>query len=165
MADFGSYYYKHSSNHLIFYHPCSQEQVLYRCKQDNQTRIVNTPTDNFFVHAYSDASIYESFKFYWRCTLSSPKRESNVIFCLNIRIIQTAHGISYDQTEHTRERVARPRVGEDTNTAQRILAWNLHANFAASTAGLPFQYNYTKKSFPKQTRKATINPRPPLKSS
>lgn len=68
-----------------------------------------------WVHTYSNPSIYESFKSLLKRYFTITEKTGNTIFCLNIRIIQTSHGISYDQTEHIKEKIVKPRFG-NTNT-------------------------------------------------
>ena len=97
--------------------PCPQEQALYKCEQDNQALIVNTSTDDFLC-AYSNPSICESFKSLLKRYFTITEKTGSTIFYLNIKIIQTSHGISCDQTEHIKEKIVKPRFGE-TNTFKK----------------------------------------------
>ena len=79
--------------------PCWQESALYRYQKDGVTLLVNTSTDDFLC-AYSNDDIFAEFITYMKKHLNLTAKSDTVLEYLNLRIVQTDAGISYDQTEH-----------------------------------------------------------------
>ena len=78
---------------------CPHEPSLFVYEKNDVKFILNTSTDDFLC-AHSDDQIYEDLCTYLKQYFSITTNTGTELKYLNIRIIQSDHGISYDQTEH-----------------------------------------------------------------
>ena len=83
---------------------CPEEPALYIYDKDDGYMIINTSTDDFLC-AYSDRGLFHRFVTYLRNFFGITTQEGPVLSYLNMRIVQSSHGISYDQTEHIQNNI------------------------------------------------------------
>jgi hypothetical protein len=83
---------------------CKVEQALYLYKKDGDICIVNTSTDDLLC-AYSRTEIFYALRDFMLKFVDVTSQEGNRLSYLNLRIVQSQFGISYDQTEHIQENI------------------------------------------------------------
>jgi len=84
--------------------PCIQEQSLFIYEKDDDKMILNTSTDDFLC-AYSNELIFESLCKHLEQYFDITTKTGMLLKYLNIRIIQSKHGISIDQSEHIQDHI------------------------------------------------------------
>ena len=86
------------------FYQCVEEPALYYyCKNDAKF-ILNTSTDDFLC-AYTHQETFESLCEYFKEFFSITTETGTTLNYLNLRIIQTSYGISYDQTDHIQRKI------------------------------------------------------------
>jgi hypothetical protein len=83
---------------------CLVEPSLFVCQQDGESMILNTSTDDFLC-AYNVDSIYDHLCARFRQLFEIITKQGAQLSYLSLRIIQSNHGVSYDQTEHIRRKI------------------------------------------------------------
>ena len=83
---------------------CHPEPAVYKYEKDGITMIVNTSTDDFLC-AYSHESIYIRLCTFFKGYFNITTKDGAQLAYLNLRIIQSTFGISYDQTEHIQDTI------------------------------------------------------------
>ena len=80
---------------------CHNEPALYRYWNEESAHlmIINTSTDDLLC-AYSHVEIYKALCDYLKKYFDITTEEGTTFKYLNLRIIQSQHGISFDQTDH-----------------------------------------------------------------
>jgi hypothetical protein len=81
------------------FHMCIQEPSLFIYNKTDGIMLLNTSTDDFLC-AFNQKSVYENLCTELRKMFSITTKEGTVLGYLNLRIIQTIHGVSCDQTDH-----------------------------------------------------------------
>ena len=84
--------------------PCIQEQSLFIYEKDDGKMILNTSTDDFLC-AYSNELIFESLCKHLEQYFDITTKTGMLLKYLNVRIIQSEHGISLDQSEHIQDHI------------------------------------------------------------
>eukprot|EP00956_Cyclotella_meneghiniana_P008309 scaffold11091_cov47-Cyclotella_meneghiniana.AAC.1 len=83
---------------------CISEPSLFIYDHDGQQMILNTSTDDFLC-AFNDQSLFDRLCAKMRTMFDITTKEGEKFQYLNLDIIQTEHGISYDQTDHIRRKI------------------------------------------------------------
>ena len=83
---------------------CLPEPSLFVYDHDDGKMLINTSTDDFLCAA-DNRDIYTRLCDELRKLFSITTKEGTTLSYLNLRIIQTEHGISYDQTDHIRRKI------------------------------------------------------------
>ena len=78
-----------------------QDHALYHLERDNEMLIMDTSTDDFLC-AYSSDAIFADLQKHISQYVNVTAQTGPVLNYLNLRIIQSPHGISIDQTDHIR---------------------------------------------------------------
>ena len=83
---------------------CAQELALYYFKRGSDILLINTSTDDFLC-AYSDVKLFHDLRNFMTRYVDVTTQEGPIIKYLNLRIVQSDYGVSFDQTEHIRDSV------------------------------------------------------------
>ena len=83
---------------------CLEELALYKYEKDGFFLLVNTSTDDFLC-AYNNEEIFSRLLSYLRRHFGITTKTGSRLDYLNLRIIQSSAGISYDQTEHIQDEI------------------------------------------------------------
>ena len=78
---------------------CPFELAVYFYKQDNDIILINTSTDDFLC-AYSDVALFYSVRDHLKQYAGVTTQEGPELKYLNLRIVQSKYGASFDQTDH-----------------------------------------------------------------
>jgi hypothetical protein len=91
---------------------CPQEPALFVYEKDGISFLLNTSTDDFLcIHSHQD--IYDKLCTYLKQFFDITTAQGSIIKYLNIRIVQSIHGISYDQTEHIERKILQKHFPND----------------------------------------------------
>ena len=71
-------------------------------KKGDDLILLNTSTDNFLC-AYSSVELFYALKKHIKKYVPVTTQEGPELHYLNLRIIQSQYGVSYDQTEHIKD--------------------------------------------------------------
>jgi hypothetical protein len=91
---------------------CPQEPALFVYEKDDVGFLLNTSTDDFLC-IHSHQAIYEELCTYLKQFFDITTMQGTLIKYLNIRIIQSDLGISYDQTEHIKRKILQKHFPDD----------------------------------------------------
>lgn len=83
---------------------CISEPSLFIYDKNGETMILNTSTDDFLC-AYNHKSIFDKLCAKMRTMFDITTKEGTKFKYLNLEIIQTEHGVSYDQTDHIQRKI------------------------------------------------------------
>jgi hypothetical protein len=83
---------------------CKVEQALYMYKSKGDLLIINTSTDDLLC-AYSRVEVFYALRDFMLKFVDVTTQEGPCLSYLNLRIVQSQYGISYDQTEHIRDSI------------------------------------------------------------
>jgi hypothetical protein len=92
------------SGTFIGFRMCIQEPSLFIYQQDDGNMILNTSTDNFLC-AYSDTVRFDKLCKWLERFFEITSKTGSLLNYLNLCIIQSELGVSYDQTDHIRKMV------------------------------------------------------------
>jgi hypothetical protein len=91
---------------------CPQEPALFVYEKDGISFLLNTSTDDFLcIHSHQD--IHEKLCTYLKQFFDIMTAQGSLIKYLNIRIVQSTLGISYDQTEHIERKILQKHFPDD----------------------------------------------------
>ncbi len=83
---------------------CAQELALYYFKRGSDILLINTSTDDFLC-AYSDVKLFHDLGNFMTRYVDVTTQEGPILKYLNLRIVQSSYGVSFDQTEHIRDTI------------------------------------------------------------
>ena len=83
---------------------CPTESALFIYRKDGDILIVNCSTDDLLC-AYSNAVLFHNLRDHIKKYVEVTTNEGSVLKYLNLRIVQSKYGISFDQTEHIRSTI------------------------------------------------------------
>ena len=95
---------------------CPHELALYYWKRGEDILLINTSTDDFLC-AFSRVEIFYELRDFVTKFVDVTTQEGPILKYLNLRIVQSQYGISFDQTEHIRDTILDPWL---KNSKERV---------------------------------------------
>ena len=97
---------------------CIHEPSLFIYDTDDRTMLLNTSTDDFLC-AFNTRDIYQRLCTELSKLFDITTKEGTILSYLNLRIIQSEYGISYDQTDHIQRKIVNKyfppsKIGDST---------------------------------------------------